>query len=111
MKRKRDRELTAARKFKDKRSYVDVYGKDHLFGEDMSARRLEVYNRDKGRCMLIASPRCRGFASWEWGEMDHIVSRGRGGTDELENLRWSCVSCHRYRHLHPKWRAQEKANA
>ena len=102
VKRKRDRELTATRKFKDKRSYVDVYGKDHLFGEDMSERRLEAYERDKGRCQLIVSPRCRGWASWEYGELDHVITRGRGGSDNLENLRWVCNSCHWYRHNHPR---------
>lgn len=100
---KTDRQLTASRKYLDERSCVDIFGKEHLFGEDMTARRKEVYGRDGGRCMLIASPRCRGFASWNNGEMDHVVSRGKGGSDDASNLRWSCGPCHRFRHVHPRF--------
>ena len=101
--RKPDRVLTAYRRYADKDSFVDVHGLEYLRGADMATRRLEVYRRDAGRCMLIVSPRCRGWANWEDGELDHIMSRGKGGSDDASNLRWACKPCHRYRHVHPRW--------
>lgn len=100
---KRDIQATLAASFKDGRSYVRGDGGLKLYGEDMALQRRKVYDRDRGRCMIIASPRCRGFASWDNGEMDHILSRGKGGGDEEKNLRWACAPCHRYIHVHPKW--------
>lgn len=100
---KRDAQATIAADFKDPRSYVRGDGGLKLYGKDMELQRENVYRRDGGRCMLIASPRCRGFASWNDGEMDHIVGRGKRGSDDLGNLRWTCKPCHRFRHIHPKW--------
>jgi len=82
---------------------VNIYGLEFLAGADMVLRRREIYERDKGRCMLIVSPRCQGFANWNDGEMDHIVSRGKGGSDDAKNLRWTCKPCHRFRHVHPRF--------
>jgi len=98
-----DKQATAAKKYLHPRSFVDVHGGEHLYGSDMTARRHEVYTRDKGRCMLIASPLCRGWANWEDGELDHIISRGKGGSDDLDNVRWACKPCHRKRHVMVQW--------
>jgi 5-methylcytosine-specific restriction endonuclease McrA len=32
-------------------------------------------------------------------EVDHIISRGKGGDDSLDNLRSLCFTCHRARHV------------
>jgi 5-methylcytosine-specific restriction endonuclease McrA len=101
--RKVDRQLTKTRNYLDDRSFTDIFGKEYLSGLDMGARRKEIYDQSKGRCMLIASPRCRGFADWSDGELDHIVSRGRGGSDDASNLRWCCGPCHRHRHVHTRF--------
>lgn len=109
-------EMRKSGHYVDQRSFRSVCGHDVLYGHDMSARRLEVWKRDKGRCMLTISPRCRGFANLLAGDADHIVPRGKGGSDDLENLRWTCGPCHRSRHVHPRWTdpriiAERKAEA
>ena len=100
---KPDCKATKERGYKDERSFIDVYGHEFLKGWDTHERRLQTYERDKGRCRLIASPRCRGFANWNDGETDHILPRGKGGSDDLDNLRWVCKPCHRFRHVHPRF--------
>ena len=98
-----DEQATATKKYLHPRSFVDVHGGEHLYGSDMTARRHEVYTRDKGRCMLIASPLCRGWAGREVGEMHHKITRGKGGTDNADNLIWVCRPCHRFVHAHPRF--------
>ena len=104
--RRPDRKATAARNFADKRSFVDIHGLQFLRGADMAARRKEVYERDKGHCQLdgteFMSSRCWGAVGYTFGEVDHIKSRGLGGSDDLANLRWCCSSCHRKRHMQVK---------
>ena len=53
-----------------------------------SARRAAVLDRDGHTCVL-----CRQPAT----EVDHIVPRWRGGSDEMANLRALCTPCHRAR--------------
>ena len=97
------KEMREAGRYVDPRSFRSICGHDILYGTDMGVRRAEVHVRDHGRCMLTLSPRCRGFANRRYGEVDHIIPRGKGGSDDLENLRWTCVPCHRLRHVHPRW--------
>jgi 5-methylcytosine-specific restriction endonuclease McrA len=35
--------------------------------------------------------------------MHHVLHRGRGGSDDLENLAWACADCHAKEHLQVKW--------
>lgn len=96
----RDAEATAAKGYKHTRSFVDLHGGEHLYGEDMTFRRQQVYNAAHGRCQSQESPHCRGWISWEGMEMDHIEGRIN---DNQDNLRAVCVPCHRFKHVHPKW--------
>lgn len=50
--------------------------------------RLQVLARDGYRCQLRWDG-CKVVAD----AVDHIVPRGRGGTDELDNLRAACTWC------------------
>ena len=38
---------------------------------------------------------CARCGSEEPLELDHIINTRSGGSDELENLRWLCVPCHK----------------
>lgn len=103
---KADRQLTAAMKFQDHRSFIGHRihpGTTHpcvyLRGKDVGPARLAVYERDKGLCQ-----NCGRFEDWESGEMHHK----RGGlTLERcscgENLEWICGGCHRKKHVAPMW--------
>lgn len=93
--------------FKDRRSYVGIRpdGREFLklFGQDMEVQHELVRLRDKGICQI-----CMALCRWS-GEVDHIRSRGMGGDDSLENLRWVCGAgsrnkCHQKRHIRVKLR-------
>lgn len=95
-----DQEATDAAHFEDARSYVTHHGEQFLFGADMRNRRQEVYERDQGIC-----GGCRKRVGWNYGQMHHVKHRGRGGSDDLANLAWSCSCCHRSEHPQVKWGA------
>ena len=38
---------------------------------------------------------CARCGNGEPLELDHIINHRSGGSDELENLRWLCVPCHK----------------
>lgn len=50
--------------------------------------RLQVIARDAGICQLC------GLLVTGKGDVDHIVPKADGGTDELSNLRWTHHECH-----------------
>ena len=82
---------TAAREFQDRRSYVRrTDGAEFLFGEDMKIRRFAVWKRDGKRCVY-----CCDLVTLDSFELDHKVSRGRGGSDNIENLQTTCSPCHK----------------
>ena len=57
-----------------------------MFGEDKTSRRLEVWERDKRRCV-----RCGKFVTFEEMHMDHVAKNyGEMRWDNLENLRTLC---------------------
>ncbi len=91
-----DPDLTRARGFSDRRSYVTLDGKEFLFGVDVGHRRNEVYERDRGICQLCGSP-----VAMDYWEMDHRLSRGKGGDDSLGNLRVVHSQCHKSIHFRP----------
>lgn len=103
---KKHPELTAAAGYSDPRSYVGWrmhpdtdHHCEYLKGVDVGVRRMEVFERDGGRCWD-----CKGYQSWDYGEMDHIFGGvGAQRCSCMENLRWSCGTCHRRRHVHTKF--------
>lgn len=60
-----------------------------LKGKAMEQLRRECFERDKGICQV-----CGKYASWEQGHMAHVKSRGAGGGDTLDNVKWKCPYCH-----------------
>ena len=88
----------------DQRSYVtlpDSEAQVHLVlrGRDMEAQHERVIQRDGFSCHGCVPHHAIGAD----GEVDHIQSKGKGGGDELPNLRWVCVPFHRKRHVHVQW--------
>ena len=56
---------------------------------DWPARRRLVLVRDRNVCQ-IAFDGCTVRAT----EVDHVIPRSRGGSDQLENLQAACSRCH-----------------
>ena len=63
---------------------------DDLYDQFWEMRRLEVMERDNYKCRM-----CGAGSSLS---VDHIKSRGAGGTDDMENCRCLCLNCHTSRH-------------
>jgi HNH endonuclease len=89
----------------DRRSFVSLNGAEpHLYlkGADMSRQRERLVLRDKGKCR-----KCKRFLGAEAGEAHHVISRGRGGSDDLENLEYRCGryvgDCHTGEHVQVRW--------
>lgn len=53
---------------------------------DWKRRKAAVTRRD--------GPKCRLCGSQHNLELDHVIERADGGSDDLGNLRLLCVSCH-----------------
>jgi 5-methylcytosine-specific restriction endonuclease McrA len=56
---------------------------------------MEVFERDHHKC--------RGCGkdmdwSYEWIDVHHVVHRGKGGSDDLDNLILLCRDCHNNQH-------------
>jgi hypothetical protein len=49
-----------------------------------------IFERDKGTCQI-----CGRETDFGDGEIDHIVSTSKGGSDETENLQWACHRCNK----------------
>jgi len=60
--------------------------------------RLQLFERSEGKCELRRSPKCWDSISWQSFHAAHIVSKGRGGTFTLANLRAACPECHGWEH-------------
>lgn len=76
-----------------------------LKGNALAALRAQCFERDGYLCQHILKvvrvapewvevKRCRKRVTWGTGHMAHIVSRGRGGKDELSNVTTKCAACH-----------------
>jgi 5-methylcytosine-specific restriction endonuclease McrA len=63
---------------------------DELYDQFWEMRRHEVMDRDNYKCRMCGA--CTTLS------VDHVKSRGAGGTDDAENLRTLCLSCHTTRH-------------
>lgn len=53
-----------------------------------------IFESTDGRCHLCWKKLSRRSYARTW-EIDHSVSRDRGGTDYLRNLKPACISCNR----------------
>jgi hypothetical protein len=75
-----------------------------LKGAAMAALRAQCFERDGYVCHHqigwtdILGVKCRvnccKRVTWDTGHMAHIISRGRGGKDELSNVVTKCAACH-----------------
>lgn len=101
---KKDIPATADRQFLDERSFVALSsGCEMLYGKDISNRRHEIFLRDLGRCQY-----CGMWVGEEYGEMHHVIHRGKGGSDDASNLVWSCRKCHRSHHIQVRFGDDKK---
>lgn len=63
------------------------------------AKRLAVFDRDEWRCGLCGRrsgepyTNSRGKPALTSLEVDHIVPRSKGGTNDMDNLQTLCSSC------------------
>jgi hypothetical protein len=76
--------------------------KVRLKGADMGVLREMAFKRDKYKCQ--AANLARGVKCYSALELDHIIPRGRGGNDTLDNVWALCTKCHTVKHGEP-WAA------
>jgi predicted restriction endonuclease len=80
---------------------VGKLGIIRLTGDDLTALRRECFERDKYRCVVCGHAVRWESGYWESGHMAHIIGRGRGGSDVIENVLTKC-SGHHWEEHHPK---------
>ena len=71
--------------------------KIRLNAQEMKELRQNAFARSGGQCENSVTPkgdRCPVRIYWGTGQLAHIVSRGRGGSDELKNVLMCCAECH-----------------
>ena len=71
--------------------------KIRLNGSEMKDLRQSAFARSHGCCENSITPdgdRCPVRINWMNFHLSHIVSRGRGGSDSLENTLACCQDCH-----------------
>ena len=78
-----------------------VTGKVRLSGEALERLRIERWHYDRGycqECTVATHFRARWDGDPHAYDMAHIVSRGAGGSDTLDNVRTLCHRCHMAEH-------------
>lgn len=65
-----------------------------LKGKKLRALRQACYDRAGGCCEECGAPTPWSGGVFTRGHMAHIKSRGSGGSDTIENIRWLCPQCH-----------------
>lgn len=77
-----------AGKFADRRR-----GSRHArgYGKDWEKTRVRILRRDNGLCQ----PCLKNHRVTPASQVDHIVPKAEGGTDEDENLQSICLDCHK----------------
>lgn len=106
-----DRQATKEAQFLSPKSFVSLKGNVYLAGKDMEIQRMKVFEASKGRCesSTVAevlptefngsvSRRCPNRIYWETFHMHHLIHRGKGGSDDLDNLAAWCPPCHLRHH-------------
>lgn len=68
------------------------------FREYLKVRRW-VLSRANGLCEAQITGVCEGRGS----HAHHILMRSQGGPDDVGNLLWVCLPCHRRIHAEPEW--------
>jgi len=71
--------------------------KIRLNGREMLELRQNAFARSQGQCEnSVTEEKDRCPVRFHWGSFDlaHIVSRGRGGSDSLDNVLAVCRDCH-----------------
>jgi len=71
--------------------------------EDWAIIRKQILERDGHKCIWCGCT--------IWPEVDHIIRRADGGTEDPENLRTLCVHCHARRHPENAWLQAKAARA
>jgi 5-methylcytosine-specific restriction endonuclease McrA len=79
-----------------------------LTGKAYQKLRNQCFNDSNGTCW-----NCGAFAPlldhngdfdlFACGHLSHIKSRGAGGGDTINNVRWSCPECHLQAEHGPRW--------
>lgn len=75
-------------------------------GPGMATLRKLTYRRSGGKCeCVLADPTrvCTKRVTYWDSHLHHIVSRARGGSDELYNLAFVTRKCHRELTGEPQW--------
>ncbi len=68
-----------------------------LKGPALAALRRARFAMDHWKCAD-----CGRSVSWASGHLAHIVGRGAGGSDTMENTRTKCDDCHLVQEHNPK---------
>lgn len=72
------------------------------YGSKWDKKRQQILERDGGLCQVCLK---RGVVTAA-KQVDHIVPKAEGGTDQDENLQAICVPCHRVKTLEEARRAR-----
>ena len=98
------REAREKKQLLDKNSKIGIRGDGSIFLKlgklDWELQFLRVIERDKWKCQG-----CGAQLNSVTADVDHVLSRGKGGDDSLSNLRLlgnylSACKCHPKRHVH-----------
>lgn len=74
----------------------------------MARLRSEAFSRSNGVCECARKaceerPLSERIVTWRSGQLHHVISRGRGGSDVIENVRFITRRCHEEIHGIPQW--------
>lgn len=61
---------------------------------DMKILRQERYEMDGGKCVDCGAQVFLENGGWWNAHLAHIIGRGAGGPDTIENTRTKCIVCH-----------------
>jgi len=97
----------------DMRNLAFPKGRTRLTGEPLALLRLECMQRDGGRCRECFMRVSDSLPDWHplKYHMAHVISRGAGGEDVIDNVLCLCGGCHRDQHQGKKLRCIEEAKA
>lgn len=75
------------RKYRKGEETVGKTGRIRLRGKKLEQLRRDCFERDGYRCRCnYPELGCGELCYWEWDDMAHIVSRGAGGSDVIDNI-------------------------
>ena len=91
----------SAKRRRERSGWPGKLGIIRLYGDALRGLRLERWATDRGICQncgIITYWQPRFPGDPDAYDMAHIVSRGAGGSDTLENVRALCHACHMKEH-------------